>query len=62
MKKERNYSAGLCIYCTDCKKVPVRGKRSAARQNPIAEGGSAWIFVRNCERSERLQRSLEYEK
>ena len=52
MKKKSNYSAGLCIYCTDCKKL------NQGYKNPIAASDFKWIFACNCEGTEQLQRKF----
>ncbi len=52
MLKRRNYSAGLCIYCTDRKKM-IQGCK-----NPIARGDFKWIFACNCEGTEQLQSGI----
>jgi len=48
--KKCNYSAGLRIYCADREKVIREFK------NPIAAGDIKWIFERNCEGTEQLQK------
>ncbi len=52
-KARRNYSAGLCIFCTDRKKMMQECK------NPIAEGNFKWIFACNCEGTEQLQQGYK---
>lgn len=53
MKNDRNYEAGLCIYCID------REKMISECKNPIIKGDFKWILHHNWKGTKQLRITMK---